>query len=325
MDNFEKKTAEHSDLSPADLPLTAPSQTVRELTRVFRRQLLKTVAFSMAAVGVLAAASIAWFVANDRVHSGTSPISSGFELVKLATVGQRQQAEQQYLQLPEGTKYTPDGDSTAYYYTEGDTIALRLSSEETLEVSPGAGGKVEFYIIPTRDGSATVPLYVGLGGYGENAQHNVVPINDPVLNALLSGHILLFGSYAEGRYSDWLFRPSESGITHNTITVTLPADAKEGVPVPVAFYWIWPLRYENLEALAGASFCNEQTQNMTTLGTGYRYSRVFLADPGNSLTDGNTRSKAYDTADEYIGGNAQYLYLTVQTSATADAGGGVQP
>lgn len=306
-------------------------ENVEQLRKAFKRQLWKCIFFSIVAVCVIAFASIAWFVSNTRVNSSVAPISAGFEPIRLATRGVRQQAEIDHLQLKsddEDNKMEHDG--KIYYYSEGDTIALRLDVDN-YEISPGSKGKVEFYVIPA-GGASSVTLQIGVGGYGadENDNNIVKPINDNVLNALMSGHILLFDKYENGVYSGWLYQNhgSNSGIINNAITVDL-SGKPAGEPVPVDFYWIWPLRYENMaNDFAGVEgfvdFVEEQAASMTDLkNSEYRYSRIFFTDQA-SLTGTDHRNKAYDLADEYIGSNAQYLYLIIQTSGSDDAEGGTQ-
>lgn len=309
------------------------TENVELLRMAFSRQLWKTLFFALASVSVLALASIAWFVSNTQVHSDSASVSAEFEPIKLATSGKRQQVEQEILGLIEGENLTnskneilKDSEGNPYYCTNGNTIALRLSNDNQ-EVSPGSKGKVEFYVIPG-GGISSVKLQIGLGGYGEDENKEIKPINDPVLNALISGHILLFNDYKNGVYSNWLFEESgsNSSIFNNTITIdlsgTVAGEPGEPVPVPVDFYWIWPLRYENMEKDFTdledlKNFVNKQagSEAMKDLGNGksYCYSRIFLTDQ-NDLSQSAVRSRAYDLADEYIGSNAQYLYLTIQTT-----------
>lgn len=300
-------------------------ENVELLKSDFSRQLWKSMFFALAAVSVIVIASIAWFVSNSRVHSSTASVSADFEPIKLATRGDRQQGEVEHLALAEGNEETYNG--KVYYCTEEGTIALRLDGTNH-EVSPGSKGKVEFFIIPNGS-TSSVTLHIGLGGYGEDEDDNKVkPIEDDVLKALMSGHILLFDNYENGEYSDWLFSSggSNGSIFNNTITIDL-SGKPANVPVPVDFYWIWPLRYENMvnDFEGIQDFINEQAkgENMSNLNEKYRYSRIFLTDK-NDLTGAEVdeRSKAYDLADEYIGSNAQYLYLTIQISADDNMEGG---
>lgn len=308
---------------------TAPSKS-SVLVRRLWKELLKTGIFLLATGIVLVFGSIAWFVSNNRTQATTASVSAKHDPIRLATKGKRQTAETDYLRIqvdstqPNGTTL-PDGETypfetETYYYTESGTIALRLS-EDNIVVSPGASGTATFYILPTRDGAMSLTLYVGLAGYA--VKQNNTPaerIDDKTLDALLSGHILLFRNKDEnGHYSGWLGED-------NTITVSLPATAKKDIPQAVTLYWIWPLRYENMVGDlyetgsaeyrdSFAPFIEKQSNydKMTNITENYRYSRIFLTNA--AVETDEACSKAYNLADEYIGTNAQYLYLAIQTSA----------
>lgn len=305
----------------------------REEIKELYKSLAKTTVMVFVSLFTLVFVAVAWFVANSNVHSGSSPISADYEPMKLAVKRNdfRQNADE-YLQLNDGDILT-DVNGNDYYYTNAGTIALRLD-KSNYEVSPGAKGKVTFYVIPN-GATSSVTLHIGLGAYGEDENHAVNPINNEVINSLINGHILLFDDYSDvNGYSNWLFEtPNNSdSIFHNSITVDL-SNTSAGDIVPVDFYWIWPTRYQNYvndfkdsyTKNEIVNFANDQADNLRELGNyqvlenQYRYSYVFLSK--DSLTSTANRSEGYDLADEYIGGNAQYLYLTIQTSVTDEAGG----
>lgn len=305
----------------------------REEIKELYKSLAKTTVMVFVSLFTLVFVAVAWFVANSNVRSGSSPISADYEPIKLAVKSNdfRQSADE-YLQLNDGDTLT-DADGNKYFYTNSGTIALRLDKND-YEVSPGAKGKVTFYVIPN-GATSSVTLHIGLGAYGEDENHAVNPINNEVINSLINGHILLFDDYSDvNGYSNWLFEtPNNSdSIFHNSITVDL-SNTSAGDIVPVDFYWIWPTRYQNYvndfkdsyTKNEIVNFANDQADNLRELGNyqvlenQYRYSYVFLSK--DSLTSTANRSEGYDLADEYIGGNAQYLYLTIQTSVTDEAGG----
>ena len=311
---------------------TAPSES-RVLVQRLWKEILKTGIFLLATVIVLVFGSIAWFVSNDRIQATTASVSAKHDPIRLATKGERQKAETEYFRIqvdstqPDGTTL-PDGDTypsggETYYFTEGGTIALRLS-EDNIVVSPGASGTATFYILPTRDGAMSLTLYVGLAGYAVKPNNTSAErIVDPTLDALLSGHILLFRDKDEnGHYSGWLG-------TENAITVSLPDTAQKDIPEPVTLYWIWPLRYENMVGDlyengsaeyrdSFAPFIEKQSNfdEMTQITENYRYSRIFLTNA--TVETDEACSNAYNLADEYIGTNTQYLYLAIQTSAVLE-------
>lgn len=292
------------------------------------KSLTRTVILMMVTAFTLVFVAVAWFVANSRVNSGTSQITTVFEPIKLAVSSKdvRQKSEVDILSLPKDQEVNTyhDKNGNFFYYTNAGTIALRLD-KSNYEVSPGAKGKVTFYVIPN-GATSSVTLHIGLGAYGEDENHAVNPINNEVINSLINGHILLFDDYSDvNGYSNWLFETTNNSksIYHNSITVDL-SNSSAGDIVPVDFYWIWPTRYENMandfKGTGISTFLENQTTGMTDISNNYRYSYVYLTDKLDLSSDSD-RSKAYDLADEYIGGNAQYLYLTIQTSVTEEAGG----
>lgn len=282
-------------------------------------ELFKTTALALVALCVIVLGSAAWFVSNSRVDSSSITISHQYDTIRLATKGDRQEAEKTFLNLPEGTKLVYN-DKT-YYYTEEKEIALRLSEQSV--VSPGMSGEITFYIIPNRSGSQTVTLHLTLAGYEEietpGGSVTGNRINDTVLSSLLSGHILLFKNYENGKYSGWLSGsvPEEgAGRADYQITVAIK-NAQEGQPWPVTIYWVWPLRYENMaNDYQGqlTEFIEDQAiidENNKASGD-YFYSQIFLTK-NTTLDLDASRSDAYNQADEYIGRKANYLYFTVQT------------
>lgn len=305
-------------------------------TKELYTSLGRSVFLCFVALFAIATATVAWFASNSRVDSNVAPVSAGFKPIKLAVSERdvRQIAEQEKLNLFEGEKLKDeegnvitDAEGKFYYYTNTGTIALRLD-KNNYEVSPGTSGKVIFYVVPNTS-DASITLHIGLAGYGEDINGQVKLINnDKVLNALINGHILLFDDYSdETGYSNWLFdsNNNQESIYHNSITIDFTQNSTDIIPVD--FYWIWPTRYQNYVSDFNEStkqeiiyFANKQAINMQSTNNNYRYSCVYLSDKEDLSSDGN-RSEAYDLADEYIGGNAQYLFLTIQASVSEPTGG----
>lgn len=296
---------------------TSASHSGKDTRKMLIAELIKTSALVLSAFFTIVFGTAAWFVSNTKVDSGGVEISHQYDTIRLATKGVRQSAESTLLKLDDGTPYPPDGEpAKTYYVTEDKEIALRLSTPE-VAVSPGMSGEISFYIIPNSNGPQTVTLHLGLAGYEKITKDSGSKINDIVLSSLLSGHILLFKSHENGLYSEWLPTDSVStGGANYQITVSNP-DAKAGKPWPVTIYWVWPLRYQNMAGDFGnifGIFIEEQVENLKDVpgNKQYQYSQIFLTKRG-ALESAEARSDAYNQADEYIGKNANYLYVTVQT------------
>ena len=301
-------------------------QSPQEIKKKLRAEFFRTAVFALVSLFVIVLVSIAWFVSNSRVDSRGIMISHQFDTIKLATKGYRQVKEEKLLNLNEGS--VVEYNDETYYYTEQGEIALHLSDSE-VKVSPGMSGEISFYIIPNHTGSQTVTLHLGLAGYEETKDKNGNvtggnKINDLVLNSLLSGHILMFQSYERGQYDDWL-PPGNvtAGGSDYQIKVT-NSKAKKGEPWEVKLYWVWPLRYKNMAEDFTVNnknllfdFIEAQTQNLNQIGnTSYYYSQIFLTKnltKNENLNSDDSRSNAYNQADEYIGTKADYLYVTIQT------------
>ena len=294
------------------------------------KSLTKTIILMVVTAFTLVFVAVAWFVANSRVNSGTSQITTVFEPIKLAVSSRdvRQKTEIDVLKLSDGTelqdsegKTYRDENGNSFYYTNAETIALRLDKND-YEVSPGSKGKIEFYVIPS-GGTSKITLDITLGAYGTDEKDQIVkPIDNPALTTMMTGHILFFDDYKNGVYSNWLLKNDANNNWTNTITVNLTGK-EVGIPVKVDLYWIWPIRYENMandfRGTGVNAFAETQAlnQNLTEISNNYHYSYVFLTDK-QDLSSADVRSEGYDLADEYIGSNAQYLYLKIQTGNEGD-------
>lgn len=334
MKNPDKFKNEKTQLTEADR-YKASAEAHKQELKSFWKTFWGTGAFVLAALSVLFIICLAWFAMNDQVNSNTGAVSAQQDIVRIASKGVRQTAESEILGLNPADENYIEYEGEKYFYTEGGEIAWRLA--EDYSVMPGANGTIEFYIIPTRDGAMTVNLYLGFSGYKKETSREgtVNPVDDPTLNTLLSGHILLFNENTNGFYSDWLFKDNQGGNINNIIQVNIP-DGKKDTPYPCEIYWIWPRRYENMVLHRSdnndifaedseefknkfAPFIEYQFNNPIEVQIGsysYFYSYIFLwnSDWKNENSN-NIRSKAYNLADEYIGTNADFLYLTIRTAS----------
>lgn len=308
---------------------TSASHSQKDTRKKLIAELIKTSILVLSAFAAIVLGTIAWFSSNTKVDSGGIMISHQYDTIRLATKGYRQNAEERLLKLageklPDGTPY-PNADNPTHYVTEGGEIALRLSSQE-VAVSPGANGEITFYIIPNRDGPQTVTLHLSLAGYqevkAEDGKITGSEINDIVLSSLLSGHILLFESHENGLYSEWLPTDSVStGGANYQITVS-NQNAVKDKPLEIKLYWVWPLRYQNMAKDFGnvldsfiAAQASQENLHLISETNNYRYSQIFLTKSVDlTSADPESRSDAYNQADEYIGKKADYLYVTIGTN-----------
>ena len=341
----EKKTQE-------DMSLEECSTQIEEDRRKAGR------AFFLAGVALITivALAIAWFVSNHTVNGSSSAVAAqSDEPFQLASVGERQTKEKNHLKDAEDNNILSDGATTTYesyidtntwkavksdqtYYVGTSGLAWHLQDPE-MTVSPGAGDKLEFYVIPKKEGLTTVTVTMSLTGYTLNESETTQKaekVEDATLQRLIDGHILLFHNLDDKHgYSGWL------GTT-NTLTLTAPDGGtfQKDTPYKVTLYWKWPRYFRNYvytqRSTQGDLFTTEVNETEYTnwidtfVNAEYQKeastSRLFYDAEGkaltgidkisNSMSDSvlNACNTYYNQADEYIGTNANFIYMEINVS-----------
>lgn len=263
-----------------------PPEQLHKQIQKDKRKAARSTVFAVAALIALIALGIAWFVYNNMVKGTTGSISAKNGIpFELASVGERQTAERENLNLTEGETEpysfcidaqtgetemeteiktgTEGGTKTVSktYYVGTADLAWHLDSD-SVKMSPGANGKVELYIIPRIDGLKTVNLQLEIEGYAKDSTitEKAHLVKDPTLKSLLQGHILFFKNWnAASGYSGWLHdenwitdtaqQNTDKGIVY---TVNAPkgkdetdATFKIDTPYKVTLYWVWPKYFRN--------------------------------------------------------------------------------
>ena len=328
------------NLSPAEL---------RAQIEEDKKKVSRSTVFLFAALIAIIAICIAWFVSNTRVHVTTGTISAqDSTLFELASVGGRTEAESEHLVDANKKNLLTAGNEKNYetyydmqaesevkkeqtYHVGTADLAWHLQSANST-VSPGASGKLEFYIIPKVENLKSVTVKLNVAAYGKASNNSAIEeSNNNVLKRLIKGHILLFQNLDDQKgYSNWL-RPDDGKYT---FIVSAPASDgfQTNCPYKVTVYWIWPKYFRNYiymqkstqEDLFGNSpdkttyddllkYVNEQrTLKGSTLFYDKAGKGTDITEDINNSMDGallDICSQYYDDADEYIGTNAGYLYV----------------
>lgn len=316
-----------------------PPEKLRKQIEKDKRKAARSTVFAVAALVALIAVCIAWFVYNNVVNGTTGSISAkNKEPFVLASVGKRQTAESENLDLREGEteKYDSyvDGltgetetEEKATYYTGTANLAWRLSSEH-VKVAPGSSGKVEFYIIPKIDGLNKVTLELETAGYSKTGTEKASEITDESVKNLLRGHILIFQKLDNTTgYSGWM--------QDGKLEIKPQNGFKKDLPYKVTFYWVWPKYFRNyiytFRSMYGDLFVSTESEDYQAMNEFINKqktdtnSQLFydkdsnvennLKDVtiNNSLLDANLDlcSDYYNQADEQIGQNVDYLWINV--------------
>lgn len=242
-----------------------------------KKKVKSSLVLAFSAVIAIIALCIAWFVANNLVNGKSSTLAADSDVpFVLASTGVRQETEEKHFwedmfenkKLNNGTEQTYDSyydlsssdakvpvEKKQVYYTGTSDLAWHLKGQESFR--PGASGKIEFYIIPKRDGLHSVTVNLDMEAYNntgrvsssastEDAEtgtgkEKAIQINDKDLKNLLSGHILFFQKLNDvNGYSEWI-NPENASFQ-----VVAPGESfTKNVPYKITVYWVWPKYLRN--------------------------------------------------------------------------------
>ncbi len=222
----------------------------------------------LAALIAIIAASIAWFVSNNKVGlTGMSIRAAGSEFDLAASAKNSASTKGVYdnlLSVPtgesiKGNEYlATSGNSTAISWAITADSNLRNEKDESLGIEPGSSGSITFYIIPHKSGALNVSLTLSLTGYtlkdnGTELKPKLLTDIKADAQQLLEGHILLFAGYDEKKnsYKGWISKDGDPWIMslgdnsslsqkENGELIWSNKDATAENAYPVTVYWIWP-------------------------------------------------------------------------------------
>ena len=230
----------------------------------------------LAALIAIIAASIAWFVSNNKVDlTGMSIRAAGSEFDLAAYKNNAESTNggvyDKLLLVPNGepTKLSDkdylatSGNHTAISWAITDDSNLRNEKDESLGIEPGSSGSITFYIIPHKNGVLNVSLTLSLTGYTlndsgtdltlENLNPGLLTDIKEDAKQLLEGHILLFAGYdkIKNSYKGWISQDGDPWTMSLEDDSTLSQN-KNGELIwsnknaivdnayKVTVYWIWP-------------------------------------------------------------------------------------
>lgn len=320
-----------------------------EITTLYK-SLAHTIVLVMISFFTLVFVSVAWFASNRNVSSNHSTVTaSQKQKYELGCAGQRSETEKNNLLAIEEQEPLIWGDSllkfgrneqfSAYVDTSTNlkinkNLNLYASYDEfawylpdTISFYPGARGKLEFYVIPRIEGLTSVNVKLDMlpckAMTDVNGKKGAVVQENDRLNKLIDGHILFFSGLDDIHgYSGWL------GL-NPTISISSTSDALSiDTPYKVTVYWIWPKQYRNLIydnfSTRGDLFANTANNKdyndlikfINDKRDFFFYSSVENVDfPETSDQMSQSAFDSgilyYNQADEYIGNNADYIYVKV--------------
>lgn len=297
-----------------------PDNSREETYREARKQIVRSAFLALAALGVIVFACYAWFVSSGTVTGTVGSVRIDGSSFELASVGGNGNWDKKLDGCAKpGEEQTIGGLNLVVTGKEND-ILWRISPDSNLEnserktgISPGSEGKMQFYIIPKRDGALKLKINVILAPLDEHGEQ-ITMDDDATLNWLLRGHFLF--AYECKKSSGYSSDNTPTLIEYDTGEFKLEfTDVKEDEPIPVTLYWTWPLLLKNI--IQNDLFDNAKV-GPAVQGWMKATPARFFYDEGKPISepdfDNFTQqfrqyNNYYNNADEYIGDNVQSLIL----------------
>ena len=348
-----------TDQIPDELENLSPEE-LQERIQEEKKNAKRSLRFAFTALLAIVAVCIAWFVANNRVTmTGTQISAENTVPFELASIGSRQKVEidklkennknilsagtssqkyEKYIDIYTGTEETLEkglNGNNPEFHVGTSGLAWYLNGQESLV--PGAGGKLEFYLIPKKSGLTSAAVKLNLKGYTEDNSGKAIELDNDKIQRLLNGHILFFRHLDnEKGYYGWIGDEEELKLNAPGSETDNSATFTKDMPYKVTLYWKWPQYFRNYiytdRSTQGDLFTNvvEQSEysnlnDFINKQKNVNSSKLFYdvaatdytqitADINNQMNDDtlNTCSNYYNQADEYIGKNARYVYVQIQ-------------
>ncbi len=212
-------------------------------------------------------------------------------------------------------------------------------------IKPGHSGMISFYVKPSKE-SVNLDLTFEIVGYSCTETNNAVTGNTDIsmtrvadeYQRYLAGHIFLFA----GR--DDIKDPETDAVIGHTYSTPIVSGAdlkktllnqnytKANENTPVTIYWIWPQTLSTLidarinsnvsiEPITSGTDRDNIVTNIATYPSYYFYN---YAVSGVTLTEAimaaeyDTYCDKYDSADNAIGTNVNYITLKMTTDETSE-------
>lgn len=293
-----------------------PHNSPEEIYREARKQIVRSAFLALAALGVIVFACYAWFVSSGTVTGTVGSVridGSSFELASMGGKGIWDEKLDGYAKP--GKEQTIGGLDLVVTGEEND-ILWQISDDSHLEnganqtgISPGSSGKLEFYVIPKRDGELRLTINVTLAPLNTDGKQITIE-DDKTLNWLLRGHFLFSYECQKAVGYNSVNTPTLISYENGSFKLTF-TDAVTNQPILVTLYWKWPeflrdIIYNEKDGSTVKGWMHSNPSHFFYNGNETINSPVFDENFTSQFREYNNY---YNNADEYIGSNVYSLVL----------------
>ena len=249
-------------------------ENLEELKKEKKKRIHQMIVFVIAAIAVIIALCIAWFVSNNRVNGisgGISAKESGIEIGSRGSQGVHDDILKQV--KSDLTYHLPGVGSTNQHDTSlGGSINWLLNSDSNMNnysegksftdtgakfrkdyaMEPGTKGKLDFFIKPYEEGNLSLEFSLDIVPYVMDGDTPRVVDKTSTASQFLSGHIVYFLGETQNDTVKYTW------IKDGRFQITIPK-AEKDKEYNYSIYWVWPLNLSTILLNKQDEFLNGST------------------------------------------------------------------
>ena len=282
--------------------------------------------FAAVIIVAIAVGTAAWFASNKEVSGNNMVVSAqddSFE-IEVITKAEKESLIANYMSENgyETEKRTSASVQDVFFTLENENTNI-----DSKALRPGAYGTLQFYLLPGEE-DYTLSFDIILQGARLKTDGSLETIAESDADGevldLLKGHILIFSSCENGKYSGRI-KPGEHVYSYSTLEHSDEKIVAEGeTKYPITFYWIWPKTFAQMVLLDGATklhgkgIFDDPLERQAMLddmdeNPGFYFKGLSAGYARNRLASYRVvpveLSDAYNDADQEIGESVRYVVI----------------
>lgn len=270
-------------------------ENLEELKKEKKKRIHQMIVFVIAAIAVIIALCIAWFVSNTRVRGTGATVSADMKNVELKTHGsagihddllkkimnrEKPTGSSWYQKLTNAFLETsPDKYSVNWLLSDQSKVGNYSTAQSDWEdywkdsnhkredqaIEPGSSGRLQFSVVPKTAGNISLNMQLSLIPY--KYQDNNINEVDEITKTFTSGHILFFLEKNEVSNAGNKSATNLVWLKDGSFTLNIP-DAQKGTEYSYTLYWCWPQNFAEFTLAEGNEFLNDRHPILSTYKNG---------------------------------------------------------
>ena len=270
-------------------------ENLEELKKEKKKRIHQMIVFVIAAIAVIIALCIAWFVSNTRVKGTGATVSADMKNVELKTNGSAGIHDDLLKKImdqenPTGSSWyqkltnafletSPDKYSVNWLLSDQSKVGNYSTAQSDWEdywkdsnheredqaIEPGSSGRLQFSVVPKTAGNISLNMQLSLIPY--KYQDNNINEVDEITKTFTSGHILFFLEKNEVSNAGNKSVTNLVWLKDGSFTLNIP-DAQKGTEYSYTLYWCWPQNFAEFTLAEGNEFLNGRKPILSTYKNG---------------------------------------------------------